>query len=131
MSSKVAIPFFTDQNVPESASQFFADMGHPIVRLREVMAITTPDPVIAVACSQSGQVLVTHDTDFRQASKRLKITQREYREKLHRILLSCDFATDVDRLKDAWSVIEHEWSLINGSRPMSIEIRKSSIITFR
>jgi len=101
MSSKVAIPFFTDQNVPESASKFFADMGNPIVRLRDVMATNTPDPVIAVACSQSGQVLVTHDTDFRQASKRLKITQREYREKLHRILLGCDYARDVERLKDA------------------------------
>lgn len=125
------IPFFTDENVPESASRFLAQSGHSVTRLSEVMVKGTADPVIAVACSRSGHVLVSHDTDFRQTAKRLQITQRQYRTSLHRIMLRCAEPDDVGRLQDALSLIEHEWALIREDRPMAIEIRASAIVTLR
>ncbi|MHB1951510.1 MAG: DUF5615 family PIN-like protein [Acidiferrobacteraceae bacterium] len=109
MALGVVIPFFTDQNVPDSAGNTLLRAGHSLTRLRDIMATTTADPIIAVACSQSGHVLVSHDKDFRKVAKRLNITQRQYQESLHRILLACPEPTDAARLTDALSLIESEW----------------------
>ncbi|NJR72140.1 MAG: DUF5615 family PIN-like protein [Gammaproteobacteria bacterium] len=79
------IPFFTDQNVPDSVGDYVVKAGHTVVRLRDEMPTNTKDPVVAVACSTAGHVLITHDSDFRATAGRLQITQRQYREGLHRI----------------------------------------------
>lgn len=125
------IPFFTDQCVPDSAGDFLLSAGHELTRLRDVMATDTADPIIAVACSQTGHVLVSHDGDFRDLSKRLQISQREYRTKLHRILLKCSEPRAAARMEEAINLIEHEWQLITPDRPMVIEVREQAIVTFR
>ena len=128
---KVKIPFFTDQNVPESACRFLEQSGHLVTRLRDVMLEDSPDSVIAVACSQSGHVLVSHDKDFKSIARRLKITQRQYQNSLHRVSLRCEEPNDVDRLRDFLSLIEHEWSLATTDKPMTIEIRASTTMVYR
>ena len=95
------------------------------------MDIESPDPVIAVACARHGQVLVSHDTDFRDISRRLGITQRQYRNSLHRIHLGCPEPSSAQRIKEALSLIEAEWLLTGPDKPMVIEIRSSTIITHR
>ena len=125
------IPFFTDQNVPDSVGQVLLDAGHKVTRLRDVMETSTADPIIAVACAHSGQVLVSHDTDFRHVSKRLRITQRQYRTSLHRIQLRCPEPLSAKRVSEALSLIEAEWLLRESDRPMVIEITRSSIRTLR
>lgn len=131
MVSAVSIPFFTDQNVPDSAGNTLVRAGHSLTRLRDVMATTTADPTIAVACSQSGHVLVSHDKDFRQVARRLNITQRQYQNSLHRILLACPEPDAATRLTAALSLIESEWAHPRNGCPMVIEIRSKSIMTFR
>ena len=131
MSESSGIPFFTDQNVPDSVGNFIISAGHSLTRLRDVMATTTADPIIAVACSRSGHVLVSHDLDFRESARRLLITQRQYRDSLHKIILRCPEPSDTTRLSAAMSLIEHEWNLVASGRPMVIEIRKNSIHTIR
>lgn len=64
------IPFFVDQNVPESVGKVLEAAKHDVVRLREVMATDTADALIAVACAEGGQVLVTCDRDFRPFRRR-------------------------------------------------------------
>lgn len=125
------IPFFTDQNVPDSVGNALVAAGHQLTRLRDVMDIESPDPVIAVACSRHGQVLVSHDTDFRDISRRLGITQRQYQNSLHRIHLCCPEPSSAQRIEEALSLIEAEWLLTGPDRPMVIEIRSNSILTRR
>ena len=91
------------------------------------MDVKTVDPVIAVACSRNGQVLVSHDNDFRHISNRLGITKRQYRNSLHRIHLRCPEPSSEKRILKALSLIEAEWRLIESDRPMVIEINKDSI----
>lgn len=130
--SRTIIPFFTDQNVPNSVGDRLMEAGHQVTRLRDVMSPDTPDPVIYVACSQSGHVLLTHDNDFRKLAKRLGITQRQYRESLHRIQLRCLEPESAGRVIEALKLIESEWRLAKKARrPLVMEIHSGSIRTIR
>lgn len=131
MADRPKIPFFTDQCVPDSVGNALVRAGHDLVRLRTCMATDTADPVIAVACSRNGQVLVSHDHDFRQIAKRLRITQRQYRLSLHRIDLRCSEPEGATRIIEALSLIEHEWLLVRDGRPMVVEVRSQTIYTHR
>jgi predicted nuclease of predicted toxin-antitoxin system len=128
MGSRPCIPFFTDQDVPESVGKHLSSAGHGVTRLRDCMPDDSADPVVAITCAVNGLVLITHDKDFRQASKRLQVTQREYR-KLHRIQLRCDEVNSAKRIEQALSLIESEWLLVEKSieHQMVIEITDTSI----
>ena len=128
---RVVIPFFTDQNVPDSVGLKLIEAGHGVVRLREVMDTDTADPVIAIACATCGQVLISHDTDFRQIAKRLRVTQRQYHTALHRIQLRCPEPRSAARIIEALSLIEAEWRLARPDRPMVIEIAEQSMRIMR
>jgi hypothetical protein len=58
--------FLTDHNVPDSVGNTLRNLGQDIVRLREVMAINTADPVVARAAIEDGRILVSWDRDFNQ-----------------------------------------------------------------
>jgi Domain of unknown function (DUF5615) len=130
-TARKAIPFFTDQNVPDSVGDYLISAGHTLVRLRDAMPTDTKDPVIAVACSSSGHVLITHDTDFKTAARRLQLTQREYREGLHRVLMRCPEPVGAKRLALAMNIIELEWIRTTASQPLNIEIHEHSIRVLR
>jgi predicted nuclease of predicted toxin-antitoxin system len=125
---KLTIPFFTDHNVPDSTGNAITAAGHQLTRLRECMLTDSKDPVIAIACAEAGQVLVSHDNDFRELSKRLKLTKKDYQRRLHRIDLRCPEPDGARRIAEAMSLIEHEWALAKSKdRPMVIAIRDTSI----
>ena len=132
MGDSPCIPIFTDNNVPDSVGNTFASVGHNVVRLRMCMPKDTADPVVGIACVKSGRVLVTHDKDFRAISRRLDITQREYRG-MHRITLLCEFRNSASRIKDAMSLIEHEWHHCQhvSNRKLWIEINEVAFRTIR
>lgn len=58
--------FLTDHNVPDSVGNLLVKLGHDVVRLREVMAVDTADPVVARAAIEDNRILVTWDRDFNQ-----------------------------------------------------------------
>ena len=126
------IRFFTDQNVPDSTGEAIIVSGHQLTRLRDCMAVESADPVIAVACAQSGHVLVSHDNDFKAIAKRLQITQGDYHRRLHRVDLRCLEPEGSKRIAEAMSLIEHEWQVAHHrGHPMVIEIRTSLIRVMR
>lgn len=61
-----AFRFLSDHNVPDSFGNFLIGIGHDVVRLRDVMAINTSDPVVAKAAMESDRVLISWDRDFNQ-----------------------------------------------------------------
>lgn len=92
------------------------------------MPTDTKDPVIAIACTVNEQVLVTFDTDFKAAAKRLKLGKKEYQDSLHRILMRCHEPDGVERLKQAIELIESEWTKAKKEgQPLYIEIHAQSI----
>jgi hypothetical protein len=128
---KIQIPFFTDHNVPDSVGAVILAHGHQLTRLRDCMVKDTKDPVIAIACSQGGQVLVSHDNDFKEIAKRLQVSQRQYRG-LHRIKLSCFEPESANRIADLMSLVEHEWSAaIATGGQLVMDIRSGTVFIVR
>ena len=78
-------------------------------------------------------MLVSFDRDFKQIAKRLKLTQRDYADRLHRIDMLCLEPEGAARMAAAMSIIEHEWSLVSArvSGAMVIEVRSRSIVIRR
>lgn len=58
--------FLTDHNVPDSVGNALVALGQDVVRLREVMAVNTTDPVVAKAAIEDGRILISWDRDFNQ-----------------------------------------------------------------
>ena len=58
--------FLTDHNVPDSVGNILIVMGQDVVRLRDVMAVNTTDPVVAKAAIEGGRILISWDRDFNQ-----------------------------------------------------------------
>lgn len=128
----LVIPFFTDHNVPESVGKAIKQCGHDLQRLRDCMPKDTDDPVIAIACARGGQVLVSHDNDFKGIAKRLQITQSAYANRLHRIDLRCFEPDGARRIAEAMTLIEHEWLAFQSlGLPMVIEIKDTLIRVMR
>jgi predicted nuclease of predicted toxin-antitoxin system len=130
------IRFFTDHNVASSVGQAIQEKGHHLTQLRDAMLIRTKDPIIEIACSHAGQVLVSHDKDFKEIKPRLNLDDRTPITrlgfvKLHKIHLECVEYEAAARMKEAFSLIEAEWELIKPDRPMVIHIRSSSILVRR
>lgn len=125
------IPFFTDQNVADPVGDVLASRGHRLTRLRDVMPAHSPDQVVAAACSLHGQVLVTHDKDFKAMAKRLGYTQMQFRHSLHRIQLRCPEFDAATRVGLALSLIEAEWELASSDQPMVIELTNETIRVWR
>lgn len=132
MPPTVTIPFFTDQNVADSAGNALAARGHVLVRLRDRMDPETPDDLVAAACLHNGHVLISHDSDFRGLAMRLAISQKQYQNKFHRIDLRCFEPEAAEKLRLALPFIELEWQLTAlAGRQMVVEVRKNGILIRR
>ena len=126
------IQFFTDNCVADSVGDTITACGHGLTRLRDCMARDTKDPLVALACLESGHVLVSHDNDFREIAKRLQATQKQYQKNHHRVDLRCFEPEAAKRISEVMALIESEWLLaVERAAPMVIEIRDSTILLRR
>lgn len=116
------IPFFTDEDVPDSVGDVITAGGHKLVRVRDTMIGGSADPVVATACREASMVLVTHNyRDFRRISTDLEMTRGRFDE-LHRIELICSQAIAARRFKDELPLIEHEWRQHPEDAPFGLRI---------
>ncbi len=51
--------FFLDHDVPDDVGVVLQTRGHDVVRLREVLPITTPDEAVWVHVCQTGRVVIS------------------------------------------------------------------------
>jgi predicted nuclease of predicted toxin-antitoxin system len=101
------IPFFTDENVPDSVGWSIQGAGHELTRLREYLVTGSKDELIAISCARAGHVLVSHDNDFKALAERLQLAKLS--KTLHRVDMKCYEPEGARRIREAMSLIEHEW----------------------
>ena len=114
MGPRGAIPFFTDEDVPDSVGEAIKRAGHGLTRLRDAMLRGSADPVVAAACRQGGLVLVTHNyRHFRKHSRDLETTQKVL-DRLSRVEMECSQIIAAKRIADEMALIELEWERQGG-----------------
>lgn len=79
-----------DENVPASVARFFAERGHHVRYVRDILPAGTPDPVIAMIGDRMSAIVVTWDRDFETIVKRVPKGNRARFRRLGRISFRCD-----------------------------------------
>lgn len=92
--------FLADHNVPDSVGRILVDLGHDVVRLRDVMAIDTTDPIVARAAIEDGRILISWDRDFNKQ----RFAQPRFAE-LSRLLMSGPEMEGAARLEAVFDVV--------------------------
>lgn len=122
MAGRPAIPFLTDNCVPDSIGNYLRRRGHDVARVRDVMPADSPDPVVAEAAMQSGRVLISWDRDFNHQR-----FQKPRFKRLQRIGFSCHELEGAKRLAEVIERIEFEYAQSSPAKPMLIRIGKDRI----
>lgn len=126
--TKVILKLFLDEGVPNAVGRIFFDAGHEVIFLRDCIPTGSPDDLVCVAAEANEAILVACDGDMKQLIKPYGITSGRFK-KLSLIKISCDSPNAATRVKEAMSLIEHEWNNSQNAskRRIFIEIMKSSI----
>jgi predicted nuclease of predicted toxin-antitoxin system len=125
--------FFMDECVPDSVGKALQEAGHEVIFLRDVIAKGSPDEFVAKISEILGAILVTHDSDFRAIASRFSLGQSK-RKTLSRVSLgSCQGPKAVSRIREALSLIEHEWvfAQARNDKRIIIEIQETVIRILR
>jgi hypothetical protein len=66
------VKFLLDHDVPDDASFALEAMGHEVIKLRELLPITTPDDDVLWLAGERGALLITcNRDDFLAAARRM------------------------------------------------------------
>lgn len=117
----------------ESVCRFLEERGHEVVRLREVLATDTPDPIVAKTAQDMNAILISDDQDFNVIAGRKATAKQRRFKRLSRVNMRCSHAKAVERLAAAISLIEFEFEGAQ-SRPdkrMIIDVGPTIIRTLR
>lgn len=132
MTAAARLRVFVDQCVPDSAGHAFLDAGHEVQFLRERLATSSDDLLVAAVALANEAILLSLDRDFKKIATRLQFSQRKLRT-LSLIKLSCRESQAKSRLALGMSLIEHEYDVMlatPGAR-LFIEVQKDCIRTYR
>lgn len=116
------LKFLTDVNVPDSVGDYLTERGHDVVRVRDIMAIDTKDPIIAEAAMQSDRILVSWDKDFNHQ----RFLKARYRN-LNRIGFSCPEPDGAERLGEVIDLVEFSFERADGS-PLALKIGSDKVL---
>lgn len=124
--------FFLDASVPDSVGQILDDAGHEVIYHRQALADGAKDPVVCQTAIENDAILVAIDRDMKQLTKRFGVTDERFK-KLPLLFFGCSVPTSSSRLKQALSLIEHEWAISEKkvARRFFVEITNHQIATYR
>lgn len=113
--------FLTDHNVPDSVGDVLLQLGHDLVRLREVMAVDATDPIVATAAMVDNRILVSWDRDFNQ--QRFKAPRYA---PLSRLMMSGPEPEGAARLEEVFDIVS--FALLRGAgQPVAVHVGKSKV----
>ena len=133
MSAAGDMRFFADHNIPESVCKALEAAGYETIRLRQKTAPDSPDLLVAAVSEANNAILVTMDSDFKSIASRTGIGHRRFRKLSLLRFEKCRESQAAVRLKQAMSLIEHEWMVgnVGADRRMFVVITGNAIRTHR
>jgi predicted nuclease of predicted toxin-antitoxin system len=132
VSRKKKLKLFLDEGVPDSVGRIFASFGHNVIYLRDAIEPGSPDTLVCAAAEANDAILVACDGDMRELARQHGLGRMRFK-KLHLIKLSTEAPRYDGRIKQAMSLIEHEWGIClkKGESRLFIEIQTDVIRTVR
>lgn len=118
---KLCLRFMLDEGVPLSAGKALEQGGHEVIYFKDSgLAKGSADQLVCITAEKNEAILVAHDGDMRSLAKGHGIKPARFKT-LSLLHLECDEANDAARLKDAMSLIEHEW-VVGEGRPRRLYV---------
>lgn len=108
--SSVKLRFLLDEGVPVSVATVLKENGHEVLPHWDVLARGSPDLAVCAAAEINDCILVACDKDMKQIAKRSGVTGSRF-SKLSLLQLSCFEPIAAPRVKEALSLILHEWEV--------------------
>ena len=102
--------FLLDHNVLRSVHGLLAERGHDAEWSRNLVGQGAEDQLVATAAMEAGRILVSHDNDMKRVQRFLSDSQRRRFPQLSRLMLQCDQATSLVRLRSLMPLIEFEFA---------------------
>jgi predicted nuclease of predicted toxin-antitoxin system len=132
-SARPVLRLFLDEGVPDSVGEVFSAAGHQVAYLNRMMeARGSADQVVCVIADINNSILVALDGDMKRIAQGIGAGGRKYLQ-LGLIKLSCYEPDAARRVREAMSLIEHEWDYSAGKpgRRIFVEILDTVIRTVR
>ncbi len=124
--------FFLDEGVTLSAGRALEAAGHEVINFGgSGLAKGTADSVVCLAAEANDAILVANDNDMRTLARGHGITPARFK-RLSLLQLNCRESHSEARIREAMSLIEHEWEKGEGrERRLHVVIGDAVIRTYR
>jgi predicted nuclease of predicted toxin-antitoxin system len=111
IGGQLALTFFLDEGVPDSVAQVIRDSSHEAMLLRQsAVARGSPDQVVCAFAEATDAILVAIDGDMKRIAQGHGAGAGRFRS-LNLLKLSCAEPDAAQRVREAMSLIEHEWQI--------------------
>ncbi len=123
--------FVLDEGVGNSVGHALEELGHEVIYANK--SIPGSSDLVVCAFAQINKcILVAIDGDMKQIAKKHGVGGGKYKH-LNLIKLSCDEWKAADRIRQAMTLLLHEWkySPTPDARRLFVEIKNSVISTHR
>jgi predicted nuclease of predicted toxin-antitoxin system len=129
---KPPLRFFLDEGVPVSVGDSLKEAGHEVILLSDAIARGATDTLVCAAALANEAILVAQDGDMKEIAKRHGAGHDRFAQ-LSLLKLSCKPSQSANRIRQALSLIEHEWAYSEGkaARRLFMIIGDSVIRTHR
>jgi predicted nuclease of predicted toxin-antitoxin system len=131
-AGRPVLKVFLDESVPDSVGHAFLEAGHQVGYLNRTILRGSSDHLVCAIADINDAILVAIDGDMKRIAQGYGVGSRKFL-KLGLIKLSCFEPEAAKRVREAMSLIEHEWGRgdVNPGRRIFIEISDTVIRTFR
>jgi predicted nuclease of predicted toxin-antitoxin system len=132
MADRPSLRLFLDEGVPDSVGRAFMEFGHQVAFLNKELVRGSSDHLVCAIADINNAILVALDGDMKRIAQGHGVGSGKYL-KLGLIKLSCFEPDAAERVREAMTLIEHEWNVTAGKegRRIFIEISDKVIRSFR
>lgn len=124
--------FLLDEGVPRSVGRYLEGRGHEVIYFDVALMPGSPDVVVAKTAEVNDAILIALDGDMKTLAKRAGIGRERFK-RLSLLKLSCRETAAAQRVEQAISLIENEWTIsaAKKARRLFVEIGDAFIKTQR
>lgn len=127
----IQLTFMLDEGVPIAVGEYLEGCGHNVIFFKDVLPISTPDPVVCRTAMENDAILIVHDSDMEKLI--LKRGENHHYRSLNLLRVRCVETRAVDRVGRALNLMVREWchEKYPRGRTLRMEIRADTICLFR